>query len=648
MYYPRFREATDPQSPLNQSPDYQDIRLLFIEPARSDESRVSCRVEYHNTSEADWSPQWREVVASLGRPVRASDRLKWRKARPDVGRYTWVPIFLDGHDFQVTRNLERALRNLRDSNTLSERFLLWVDALCINQDDAEERAVQVARMQTIYTSAIETVVFLGSGDPAVEAALRFINAAGSAWNDPPKLHVAIDKYLAEATVNIGDQIIALVELPYWWRQWILQELVAGSDEKPFFYGKVQTTSKRIWQVFNQFERRNRHRLPRCAAFWDAVDKHPRHYRHPGEVKTFGEFGGPIGRRKFAFASDGETSMNTYQTLTTARKDSATNHRDYVYGLLGLVDKSISSHAKVDYGATVGDVYKDFTKIIIDTEKSLEILGHEEEPPYNANLGRKAICYFESLPQDSPEAPPIDLLHTKALIVDLLDGLSTANLETDFRDENKLYKGGYAEESFPTSSANANNAYMSDAALEEALWRVAGGNRDVRGIIPAPSHFKLLLSTELLEEHYDFVEKGSPNSWVNWVRRNADMKIAGKALLEHFRPAGLANMEVGEGESSIKNASSAIYRFEQACWSRRIAVTDKGYLALVPWYAQKGDSVVVLPGCSFPVLLRPLEQKLLVGNTFRLISPCYLHGVMDGELWRDVDMGARKLEDVVLV
>ncbi|KAK8099838.1 HET-domain-containing protein [Apiospora kogelbergensis] len=595
MYYPRFKGTSDSRSPLNQPPGYEDIRLLLVEPARSDETRLSCRVEYHNTSEASWSAQWREFSSSLGRSVQASDRLEWRKTRPGAGRYIWgdyyalsytwgnitdtVSISLDGHDFQVTRNLERALRNLRDSHMLPEGFLLWVDALCINQDDAQERAVQVARMQTIYTFAIDTVVFLGSGDPAVEAALRFINVTGGAWDDPLVLHAAIDEYLKEATMNIGKQIMALIDLPYWWRQWILQELVAGSDEKPLFYGTVQTTSKTLWQAFNQFERRNRHRLPRSAAFWDAVDKHPRHYNRPGDIRTFGEFGGPIGRRKFAFAGDGKTHMNTYQTLTTARKNSATNPRDFVYGLLGLVDKTISSQVKVDYQATVSDVYKDFAKIIIKTDQSLEILGQcdtfgstswvprmnvnspwyrhihsEEEPPYNANAGKKAIFNFQLHPQGDPETPSLDLLHTKALIVDRLDGLSTANLESDFRDENKLYRGGYAEEIVPTSGSNANNAYSSDEALREALWRVAGGNRDVQGMIPAPDDFQLLLSAEILEGHYEFVEKGSPNSWANWVRKNHDMKIAGKTLVEYFRPAGLTNMSAAEREIRIKQTS----------------------------------------------------------------------------------------------
>ncbi|XP_014559834.1 hypothetical protein COCVIDRAFT_43910, partial [Bipolaris victoriae FI3] len=60
--------------------------------------------------------------------------------------------------FQITTNLYTALRYLRDRD--SER-ILWVDAICINQSDEEERFSQVRKMGFVYKMAAEVRIWLG-------------------------------------------------------------------------------------------------------------------------------------------------------------------------------------------------------------------------------------------------------------------------------------------------------------------------------------------------------------------------------------------------------------------------------------------------------------------------------------------------------
>lgn len=67
-------------------------------------------------------------------------------------------ILLNGVSFNVTRNLEAALRRLRQS---TESRLFWIDMLCINQDSVEERSHQVNLMQLIYSGAQEVFLWLG-------------------------------------------------------------------------------------------------------------------------------------------------------------------------------------------------------------------------------------------------------------------------------------------------------------------------------------------------------------------------------------------------------------------------------------------------------------------------------------------------------
>lgn len=72
-----------------------------------------------------------------------------------------LPIVCNGQEFLVTRNLDSALRHVRDDE--KER-ILWIDAICINQNSISERSYQVSLMQTIYRIASAVIVWLGDAD----------------------------------------------------------------------------------------------------------------------------------------------------------------------------------------------------------------------------------------------------------------------------------------------------------------------------------------------------------------------------------------------------------------------------------------------------------------------------------------------------
>ncbi|VUC24040.1 unnamed protein product [Clonostachys rosea] len=67
-------------------------------------------------------------------------------------------IHVNGCEFPVTVNLGIALRFLRNSD---EPVVLWIDALCINQHNDDERSSQVAKMRDIYEAADQVIIFLG-------------------------------------------------------------------------------------------------------------------------------------------------------------------------------------------------------------------------------------------------------------------------------------------------------------------------------------------------------------------------------------------------------------------------------------------------------------------------------------------------------
>lgn len=85
--------------------------------------------------------------------------------------YTWgtqtdcVEISIDGKKASISENLNSALRRLR----LADKVLtIWVDSICINQDDLVERSAQASRMRFIYRQACSVSVWLGNEDEEKE------------------------------------------------------------------------------------------------------------------------------------------------------------------------------------------------------------------------------------------------------------------------------------------------------------------------------------------------------------------------------------------------------------------------------------------------------------------------------------------------
>jgi Heterokaryon incompatibility protein (HET) len=67
-------------------------------------------------------------------------------------------IVVEGLEIKIRKNLEACLRYLRKPD---KELRLWVDAICINQDDKREKSQQVAMMGDIFRSCPSAYIWLG-------------------------------------------------------------------------------------------------------------------------------------------------------------------------------------------------------------------------------------------------------------------------------------------------------------------------------------------------------------------------------------------------------------------------------------------------------------------------------------------------------
>jgi len=101
----------------------------------------------------------------------------------DALSYVWgnpevtLPIYIGEHEHElrVTTNLYAALLHLRNSTL--ER-IIWIDAICIDQKNGEEKAQQIPLMAKIYSQASRVLVWLGEAADNSDQALEEIRAAG--------------------------------------------------------------------------------------------------------------------------------------------------------------------------------------------------------------------------------------------------------------------------------------------------------------------------------------------------------------------------------------------------------------------------------------------------------------------------------------
>ncbi|KAF2818740.1 HET-domain-containing protein, partial [Ophiobolus disseminans] len=120
-------------------------------------------------------------------------------------------IQISGQEFGVADNLFNVLRSLRDA---AEPISLWIDAICINQNDIPERNTQVQKMASIYRSAVEVVGCLGSTRPDFDIGFSLLK----------KLLIDDEElYLEDSYIPAWEGLVALLDKPYWTRVWILQE-----------------------------------------------------------------------------------------------------------------------------------------------------------------------------------------------------------------------------------------------------------------------------------------------------------------------------------------------------------------------------------------------------------------------------------------
>lgn len=189
----------------------QTIRLLTIEPGELD-TALHCSLTEYPLRDPDHPYHALSYVWGV-----SSDR---------------KPIICNSHSVEVTTSLHSALHQYRKRGRTTH---LWVDALCINQSNADEKTHQVRMMQDIYKQAAKVIIWLGDQEEHDEMAMKTLGLINAPWETFEGIPLyynqdasAYDQYLAYSLPDEAIQAVSLfLQRPWFQRIWIVQEFLSA-------------------------------------------------------------------------------------------------------------------------------------------------------------------------------------------------------------------------------------------------------------------------------------------------------------------------------------------------------------------------------------------------------------------------------------
>ena len=297
------------------------IRILELLP-RLDDGPISCRL----------------TLGSLGHDVQDTSDY-------EALSYTWgasagrrTITLNDVAGVVVTDNLASALARFRLQDQTRR---LWVDALCINQSDNEERASQVSRMGAIYKAASRVLVWLGESSDTGD---RDLDVASTSQDSSTEV---IRKQQNRALHRLHSK-----GPPFWWqRTWVVQEFVLPTLAPVASFDRWTLE----WADFTALVS-NTEMYSVLTWYQDVV--------------------APVLNLNTIREATHRSSEASYDLLSLALQTcstDATQPMDKVYGLLGLVDTAEAARIVPDYDQATWQTFALATFVSVIAASTLDSL-----------------------------------------------------------------------------------------------------------------------------------------------------------------------------------------------------------------------------------------------------------------------------------
>ncbi|WQF87500.1 Putative heterokaryon incompatibility [Colletotrichum destructivum] len=569
---------------------------------------------------------------------RFADDIRGRRNQPDPDSgiaersppyhalsYVWgdptptATVDLDGSPLPIGSNLNGALLRLRQNGVVA---WLWVDAICIDQNNHEERSWQAAQMRDIFAQASLVYIWLGADYNNSELVLDTTQRIGQdaldagildLWDDWPfrldtgSENVGDDKALSFLAELLNDEalrcpdlskaIMDLLGRANWFRSWITQELalprtgliLCGSR-----HVSLDALDAALSAVYFAKVGRFARQLPKWRDFGAGLGNNAFHIR------------GLVARRQHRRGQGADLAEFLLADLRSAPDRpfyAATDARDVIFGLLDIAADTAHLQLCPDYSKTVAQVYTMATKAMI--ERWVEIY-----PISYRNYFRSSGDRLQPPVTDTND-PYGRILRRRGCLVDTVSAVlviepsnhGTVTLAAALASQDLISRTCVSILEFAEPNLKV-------GAPETALWRtlVGGWMGDTR----CGSEFDALAPKAFRQEPV-------PVS-----------SLTGEQLAYIFRntyPYPLDSKQVTDSElQALVDAfcDRIVGNAASRSGGKTLFVTAGGKFRLGPENVMRDDAVTILFGTQVPIILRPS------GECFTYLGDAYVDQVMDGE------------------
>lgn len=501
----------------------------------------------------------------------------------DVDAVSKIGVGVDAV-LSITKSLAVALRHLRYLDIPRD---LWIDAICIDQQNIKERGHQVKHMGDVYSLANRVVVWLGPREEKSNYALRLMETLASKvdinWltsTMKPSVQSKDEPEWADRDLPLPYQreeysaIYALIRRQWFERLWVRQEIRLANRESIVMCG----TNIISWLRFRD-------------AIFCLLRK-----EKDMEVELLYPFEDLL--ETIYNISYDSTAVPFVELLYNARACKCSDPKDRVFAILSMLP-TFEKHISIqpDYSLSTLDIYQNVVLRHVKDIGRLDILQHCEmqdlNPAFPTWVPDWSVVNFaapllngsiNATSVASGQAVKNGTLSVAGVCVDTLNMVEELLLE-----------------SFSSQEVIAKLTRLAPPDIETAQY--AGGG----------SLLDAYCSTMVCGK---FADSSVPHA--AWLPK---FQEAREALLSFLQPNGHFTANLSKSSSGSKYLDVL-----RSFWGWRcFFTTNNGYIGLAPKSAKVSDRVCVVLGCDATLLLRPTGD-----SQYQVVGECYTHRCMNGE------------------
>jgi len=541
-------------------------------------------------------------------------------------------ILCDGAALPVTANVHALLNQLLQRDDLNKK--IWIDAICIDQNNLNEREQQVRLMKDIFSKASTTLVWLGTPDepatvsPMLELGDKIIEMTKRV--SPRRLKS--EDLEACGLPPIDDRSWSTLAnffcLPWFHRVWVTQEYVLAK-EVTFLYGRHWKSSDFYVTIIRTFvfnedsyylEELLRPLVlrPKQTNFW--LNTNTDRWLGISSRLSQMEYFRSIRKLKADYQK-----WPLRMLLTRSSTSQTTDPRDHIYGVLGILPEDARSHPDLqpNYHPSheVQITYVKLARFVLETRGLATLLSSTGFP-------RLTLTKPSWVPDWSQQKLP-STVHRQAMLTVPSkygrDGYAPWRLDGGSVPQKLIVRGIFFDTIEEIESMIARIETQSATPYHEACISFIN---DTRALMLKSAHIDELPQALGLR-HLKTLCLADPPGLVfdaGYIR-TVDLEETAKLVAPIY---DFINLKVLlNNPDLLQQIGQHIRRVYVSDTSLGFSLTKNGEIGRVPHEAKVNDKVCFFQGINIPFVIRESEEAV---GEYTLIDHCYIDGQMDGKFW----------------